>query len=92
MQEINKHVLLSHEAHTFFIFKSGCGPDFPFGIFSLLYPWMVGKKYTISKLVCVEVIYTTSLLLTPLSDQERISPFNINTISSRQVTRRKIIN
>ena len=27
--------------------------------------------------------------LTPMSDQDRISPYNINTISSRQVTRIK---
>ena len=27
--------------------------------------------------------------LTPMSDQERISPYNINTISSRQVMRKK---
>ena len=29
---------------------------------------------------------------TPTSDQDRISPFNINTISSRKVTRRKLNN
>ena len=28
---------------------------------------------------------------TPKADQDRISPYNINTISSRQVTRKKII-
>ena len=27
--------------------------------------------------------------LTPMSDQDRISPYNINTISSRQVMRKK---
>ena len=38
-------------------------------------------------------IYSLVTLLTPVSDWDRISPYNINTISSRQVTRiKKTIN
>ena len=42
-------------------------------------PWL----FTYSTLVFWQVI--TNNPITPSSDQERISPYNINTISSRQV-------
>ena len=42
-------------------------------------PWL----FTDSTLVLWQVI--TNNPITPSSDQERISPYNINTISSRQV-------
>ena len=45
--------------------------------------WRQGNWKVIRKLkTCIS-------LLTPMSDQDRISPYNINTISSRQVMRIK---
>ena len=64
------------------------------------YQFLVNPKKILNKCVQKENLsYDTTIShcdffnpLTPMSDQDRISPNNINTISSRKVTRRKLNN
>ena len=46
--------------------------------------------YTVTTNLCIIILSLTIPLInpfTPISDQDRISPYNINTISCRQVMR-----
>ena len=46
--------------------------------------------YTVTSNLCIIILSLTIPLInpfTPISDQDRISPYNINTISCRQVMR-----
>ena len=46
--------------------------------------------YTVTTYLCIIILSLTIPLInpfTPISDQDRISPYNINTISCRQVMR-----
>ena len=43
----------------------------------------------VEMLVLLYYATSTIKLFTPMSDQDRISPYNINTVSSRQVMRIK---
>ena len=46
--------------------------------------------YTVTSNLCIIILSLTIPLInpfTPISDQDRISPYNINTISCRQVLR-----
>ena len=47
------------------------------------------SSYTPLVLLIIYLIYLYISPLTPMSDQDRISPYNINTISCRQLMRIK---
>ena len=49
-------------------------------------PHQYQRKFTVKSLETMGIDVNP---LTPMSDQDRISPYNINTISSRQVMRIK---